>query len=150
VTELSFRSCTLTIDHADRYIETRFLEDGTTAPARPNFRPSDVRRAHELGYRGDCWQMCIDHEVMHNWVAEMAGEPHSRILWNVAHGGGNHWPEGGREEEGYVMAVQTFLRRGRIDDLFFDWLDRSHEATGWNRLDVIDATRAILTRARRG
>lgn len=85
---------------------------------------------------------------MHCWVAEMSGEPHSRILWNVAHGGGKRWPEGGLEEEGYVMAVQRFLRRGTIDETFFNWLDISHAATGWARLDIIDAARGIVKRAR--
>lgn len=129
MTVLPFQQCRLEVDHRTRYIQTVF-EDGTYAPATPNYEPSDVQRAHDLGYGGDCWQMCMDHETMHTWVAECMGFPYSLILWNVAHGGRYRWPDGGREEEGYVTSMQRFLRRGDMDDLVHGFFDSAREVTG--------------------
>jgi hypothetical protein len=143
VTTITFQHCRLEVDHADRYMETVF-EDGSVAPARPNFEPSDITRAHDLGYDGDTWQMTLDHELMHTWVAEMMGQPYSVILWNVAHGGKNRWPPGGKEEEGYVTSMQRFLRLGVPDDLTAGFLVRS----GLTPKEVVLQAHALMRQIR--
>jgi hypothetical protein len=142
MTTLTFQRCRLDVDHERKYMQTTF-EDGTYAPATPNYREDDVRRARELGYRGDTWQMTLDHEPLHTLIAEMMGESYSRILWNVAHGGGLRWPEGGREEEGYVTALQAYLRCAAVSDMLHGFLDRAHAATGHSKLLIIDMAREV-------
>lgn len=147
MTRLRFRNCAFEVDHADKYMQTTF-EDGCFAPARPNYRVSDVERAKTLGYHGDTWQMSLDHEPLHTFVAEIVGEPYSRILWNVAHGGGLRWPEGGREEEGYVVSLQAYLRCALVSDMFHGFLDRAHETSQLSRWLIIEQAREITRRVR--
>jgi hypothetical protein len=147
MTIIQFQRCRIEIDHLGQFMQTIF-EDGTSAPATPNYRESDIARAHELGYRGDTWSMSLDHEPLHSLVAEQMGEPYSVILWNVAHGGGLRWPDGGREEEGYVTSLQAYLRRGLVSDMLHGFLDRAHDVTGSSKLDVLEGARELLRRVR--
>ena len=113
---LRFAECALHVEHGSRYIETVF-DDGTKAVATPNWEPDDVFRAKQLGYRGNCWEMCMDHESLHSAVGELFGHGHSVVLWNVAHGDPKKWPEWGKEEEGYCLSLAKYLNTGERDDL---------------------------------
>lgn len=103
------------IDHVAHWMETVY-EDGTRAPAAPQDTDEYRATAARLGYGTDTWRQCVEHEVLHTWVALKMGRPHSTILWNVAHGGAKRWPPGGREEEAHAMGLQRFLNTGEIDE----------------------------------
>lgn len=140
---ITFRSCTIVIDYDAQHIETKF-PDGSVAPARPEDSDAYRATAERLGYGADTWRLCVDHEILHTWVPQMMGEPRSTILWNVAHGGAKHWPPGGKEEEGYVTSVQTWLNTGEIDDLAYTFLERCAQLFEIDLLAVEHQARALL------
>lgn len=105
------------------YVETVF-PDGTKAPAAPEDNDAYRVTTARLGYT-DPWQQCLEHEIFHTWVAQKMGYEHSTILWNVAHGGGKKWPEGGMQEEGYVTGWQKFMRTYELDDMARGFLNRA-------------------------
>jgi hypothetical protein len=146
---IRFAECILHVDHADQYLETAF-RDGTVAPARPNHRPEDIQRAHELGYAGDCWAMVLDHEPIHTFVGEIFGFGHSVILWNVAHGGEKRWPEWGKEEEGYTTSLQTFVRTRVCDDLVLGLFKQAYERLGLYPNQVEWMVRGLLAEVHQG
>jgi hypothetical protein len=147
MTTIWFQQCRLEIDYPGRFLRTIFT-DGTSAPARPNYAPSDIERAYDCGYAGDTWLLTLDHEPLHTWVAEHMGQPYSLVLWETAHG--NLRPKGGRDEEGYVMAVQRFLRRGVTDDPLYGFFQRAEETTGQRIERVVREARTVLSEAHRG
>lgn len=144
---LRFAECALHVEHGSRYIETVF-DDGTKAVATPNWEPDDVFRAKQLGYRGNCWEMCMDHESLHSAVGELFGHGHSVVLWNVAHGDPKKWPEWGREEEGFVTSTQRFVNTGDRDDLFWGVLNKARDRYGLYDGQVIRMIRGLLAEVR--
>jgi hypothetical protein len=125
---LSIGETSITIDHADRLVTTAF-PDGTNVPARLEDTNEYRAMAARLGYEGDLWRLCWQHEAFHTWVPVMMGHPHSLVLWNVAHGNPKRWPEGGREEEGYVTSWQRYMQTGESDDLVLGIVARATPLT---------------------
>jgi hypothetical protein len=76
--------CTVIIDEAARYLETRF-HDGTIVASTPNDDPHTMAVATDLGYGTDTWTMSKDHEMCHTWLAHTAGQPWSDTFWRLAH-----------------------------------------------------------------
>jgi hypothetical protein len=102
----------VTVDDAYEWLETRF-PDGRAVTASSNPRdPTSVTLADELGYAQDTWLMSRDHELAHTWLAQCEGEPWSRTLWTVAHGG-NLDEDWVRLEERRVLDWQRVLDKGR-------------------------------------
>ncbi len=105
-----FKNCTVRADLARGYTETIF-RDGTKVPAYPNGESDQKNSATELGYGQDVSAMCREHEILHTWLCELFGLPHSPTLWAVAHG----FPEGAAplsaqyEEEALVLAFQGYM-----------------------------------------
>lgn len=81
---ITFKHCQVVVDDENRYLVTRF-EDGTYVPATPNYTDDDILRAYELGYDGDTWQLSLDHEVAHTFLATREGLQASPTLWKIAH-----------------------------------------------------------------
>lgn len=141
LTTVVFQCCRLEIEHDYLRMETVF-DDGTFAPATPNYEPSDIQRAHDLGYDGDTWQMALDHEALHTWIAERMGFTHSVVLWGAAHG--HLKPHGGLTEEGYVISFQVYLRTGLADDLVYGFFDCAEQVTGLPRDVLTEQARQLL------
>jgi hypothetical protein len=76
--------CTVIVDAAARYVETRF-DDGRTVGSTPNDDEHTLRIAADLGYGTDTWAMSRDHEMCHTWLAHVAGLPWSPTFWRLAH-----------------------------------------------------------------
>jgi hypothetical protein len=148
VVVVQFSNCALFVDHADSYIETTW-PDGAKAVARPNFQLSDIERAHDLGYGGDVWQMCLDHEAVHTLVGELLGAGHSVILHNVAYGDKRKWPPGGLEEEGYVTGLQRYLNTGRADAMVLGLFEQVRNRHGLYDQQVVRMARGLLVEIRR-
>lgn len=101
--------------------EKQFLQSvfksGGTLPAAPNWQhePS-VRLAHELGYKGDCFAMSRDHEILHHVSAIHSGAPWSWTLWWEAHKALFSLPRPPRglysREEAVTLGLQAFLHGG--------------------------------------
>lgn len=101
--------------------ERQFLQSvfrtGGVLPAAPNWdHAPSVRLAHELGYKGNCFLMSRDHEVLHHVTAIHRGAPWSWTLWWEAHKVVHdlRTPPLGlyRREESCVLALQAFLNLG--------------------------------------
>lgn len=89
----------------DGWAKTTF-PDGSSVPAFPEPTASYVATAERLGYGTDIARMCVEHELVHNWLCHVLGLPHSPALFGVAHGGDADWRHA--LEEDAVMAVQRF------------------------------------------
>jgi hypothetical protein len=102
--------CTVIIDEAARYIETRF-RDGAKVGSTPNRDEHSLRLAEDLGYGNDTWMMSKDHEMAHTWLAHLAGLPWSETFWRVAHpdAEGSAGDEQVAEEEALVLEFQRRL-----------------------------------------
>lgn len=79
-----FRGCTVIVDGAQRYVETRF-PDGCSAGSTPNDDEHTLEVAEEMGYGTDTWAMSRDHELAHTWLAHVAGLEFSPTMWRIAH-----------------------------------------------------------------
>lgn len=79
--------------------------DGAYCTAAPE--DTDAYRAHalSLGYGADTFRMCVDHEYLHNVVAEALWDKPSPAIWDVAHGVSR---DRGYEER-IVLTVQRWL-----------------------------------------
>ncbi|MCU1362114.1 MAG: hypothetical protein JWN99_3403 [Ilumatobacteraceae bacterium] len=105
-----FPRCTVIIDEAARYVETRF-EDGSTVGSTPNTDDHTLQLADELGYGADTWTMSKDHEICHTWLAHLDGEPWSATFWRIAHPDltGAIGDDEVADEEARVLAFQRTL-----------------------------------------
>ena len=107
---IRFQNCIVRADEARGYTETVF-PDGCKVPAYPVGGPGQRGTAAALGYGGDLAAMCREHEILHTWLCEQFGLPHSPTLWAVAHGHGPGcapvWAQHGEEE--LVLGFQAFL-----------------------------------------
>jgi hypothetical protein len=79
-----FPHCEVTVDEAQRYVETRFA-DGAKVGSTPNNDDWTMHIAAQLGYGSDSWTMSKDHEVAHTWMAHELGRPWSATMWRLAH-----------------------------------------------------------------
>ncbi|MDQ3833618.1 MAG: hypothetical protein M3315_08280 [Actinomycetota bacterium] len=102
---LTLQGCIVRIWAHRRYLETIY-PDGTTVPASPQGDAEYVARAKALGYGADTWGMCREHELLHSWLCENLGLPHSPTLKAVSEG--RHWDHSWQEED-YVKGMQAFL-----------------------------------------
>lgn len=87
----------------DGWAKTTF-SDGSTVPASPEPTASYAATAERLGYGTDTARMCVEHELVHNWLCHVIGLPHSPALFAVAHRGDADWRHA--LEEDAVIAVQ--------------------------------------------
>jgi hypothetical protein len=99
-----------------QYLESRFRTGGVL-PAAPNWdHAPSVRLAHEIGYKGNCYLLSRDHEILHHVTAIHLGAPWSWTLFWEAHKltHGLPLPPRGlyRGEERRVLALQAFLNLG--------------------------------------
>lgn len=96
------------------YPETRTVShhfpDGTTLHASPEANDAYRDRAVELGY-DDPWEMCVDHELGHQYLAWLDGNEWSWVLWDVAHGTHHTDPVVVGREESLVLSWQRQLRK---------------------------------------
>lgn len=100
---IEFRGCAVRVFPDSRYCDTTF-PDGTSVPATPTNDDWYRTVARDLGYGEDTWRMCREHEILHTWLAERAGLPHSPTLWDVAHG--RPASDAHYNEESAVLALQ--------------------------------------------
>src|SRR5215211_2094253 len=107
---ITFRNCEVRADLATGFTETIF-PDGARVPAYPNGTDEQRVTTRRTGYGDDIAAMCREHEILHTWLAEKFGFPHSPTLWAVAHGQAEGcapiWAQHG--EEALVMAFQEYL-----------------------------------------
>ena len=111
---LRFTGCTVRMLH-DRYMETVY-PDGGIVPALfvEDVQARETAAAH--GYGTDVVQMHKDHDVAHTFLAEVCGQPYSKVLRHVA--GGLTVPDDERTaEEGLVLAFQRYVQTGAADPL---------------------------------
>ena len=135
--------CTIRVWPALQHIQTIF-HDGTIAAARPQDDNAYAVTTESLGYGDDRWRQCLEHEIMHTWVPMKMGEPRSRILWNVAHGGGKRWPPGGQEEEAYVMGFQRFLNTGEENQQAYAFFQRCGNRHAQSADTVVAEARQLI------
>lgn len=95
------------------YCETIF-DDGATVPAAPELTEDYARRAAEMGYAAGAdglERSCIEHEFLHNWLADYRGLLYSPGLWATAHGElSDHVSlQKLNEEEWVVREFQTWM-----------------------------------------
>ena len=105
-----FPFCTVLVDEAGRYVETRF-EDGTKVGSTPNRDPHTLNVAEELGYGDDTWAMSRDHELSHTWLAHLDGRGWSPTMWRLAHPEDDDLPDDDAvaHEEARVLEFQRTL-----------------------------------------
>lgn len=121
-------------------METVF-DDGTVAGACPMWSHEESKqRARDLGYGDDLWRMTVEHEIAHTLTAELRGDPHSIILWNVSHGDGKRWPPGGKDEEARALALMRLNHGDSSDAHFLDGYDLIELMTGFQGLIDIALT----------
>jgi hypothetical protein len=114
VREYRIGECVVTVDDSARCLVTRFA-DGSTLFAAPEDGVDYRATARDLGYGDDTWSLCVDHELIHSWLATtLYGLSRSPTLWsaaNVGRPGAINRREQGMEET-RVMAFQRFVRSG--------------------------------------
>ncbi len=110
-----FPSCSILVDNAAQYVETRF-GDGTKVGSTPNRDAHSRRVAAGLGYGDDTWSMSRDHEVAHTWLAHLAGLPWSPTMWRLAHPWDPDLPDDAQvaEEEAMVLRFQGTLDKAAL------------------------------------
>jgi hypothetical protein len=94
----------------EQYLETVFA-DGTRVPAAPQETDEYRATALALGYGGDVWRMCREHEIAHTTLMQSLGLMYSPTLWAVAHGNPKAIPGSPGEmsaEENLVLAYQRW------------------------------------------
>ena len=96
-----------TLEFVDWGAVTRF-HDGTQYGAEPHDEPHYYAVAHRLGYEGDTFAYCREHELAHHLVAEEFGS-HSPVLWALAHGE-KPCRMIAAAEESLAMALQRYAR----------------------------------------
>ena len=113
---LTFKNCVVRAHLSVGYTETIF-RDGSIVPAYPTGDDEQLKTSQELGYGADVAAMCREHEILHTWLCEQFGLPHSPTLWAVAHGqpadAAPVWAQ--QQEETLVLAFQAMLN-GRPAD----------------------------------
>jgi hypothetical protein len=113
---LTFKNCVVRAHLSAGYTETIF-RDGSIVPAYPTGTAEQLQTSEDLGYGPDVAAMCREHEILHTWLCEQFGLPHSPTLWAVAHGqpadAAPVWAQ--QQEETLVLAFQAMLN-GRPAD----------------------------------
>jgi hypothetical protein len=101
---MQFQGCTVRIFPESRYLETVY-RDGTKVPAVPHNTEVYAGNARKYGYGEDTFALCREHEILHTFLAEKMGLPHSPTLWAVAH----DFPAGGPPENEFYIEEQMVL-----------------------------------------
>lgn len=81
--DYQFRGCWVNVDDRAQWLQTVF-PNGAKLPARPEPGPGYAALADRLGYRGDLWRCCWEHEVFHTIACELSGAAHSPTLFTAA------------------------------------------------------------------
>lgn len=117
---LIFGAALVTIDREECCVQTLF-QDGSLVLARPNFTDEDRARARSLGYPG-VYEMTLEHDVLHSFLAQRRGLDASPVLWAVAHGEELPGEVAGREEA-LVLAFARYMNDVAAFDPCLDVLD---------------------------
>lgn len=116
---VEFKSATVEIH--DHIIRTIFREDGSSADMWPPTGEAwyqDVARS--MGYT-DALLYAREHELVHHWLADHMGWPHSWSVWSQAHGTWDStkpnrpWSQRVADEEHIVNRLQRYLNTGEVD-----------------------------------
>jgi hypothetical protein len=134
---------TIWVFHDDHYLATEY-PGGTTARATPHDTDEYRDTTRDLGYGEDTWRQCLEHELLHTWVALKLGKQHSVVLWGVAHG--NRRPIGGRREEGYVMGLQRYLNTCETDPSVDEFFTECKRLWDQEQTSVVEQARELLGR----
>jgi hypothetical protein len=92
----------------EHFVWTEFPTGEGWGGTVPEDDPTYRALAERLGYGGDIYAYCREHDFLHSFVEqEVFGRP-SPVLWSLAHG----WrhPDTTEYEEALVQAFQAFLR----------------------------------------
>ena len=112
-----FRGCYVRYYPATQFTETIF-PDGASVPAAPTDTDYYRDMASRLGYGSDLAACSREHEILHTFLAEEQGLPHSDVMWAIAHGSEESVPLWQREcEERVVMEFQRYLNGAEPDSL---------------------------------
>lgn len=114
---LTFRGCVVRLI-SPLYMETVF-PDGAKAPAFFVRDADAYATARAFGYGDDVLRMHREHDIVHTFLAEVHGLPHSPVLRRVA-GGSDVPPDARASEEGLVLSFQRYLNTGQADLLLTD------------------------------
>ncbi len=109
------KTATVVIDPEHQTVSSTFVKNGQTLVAAPTNDEHDYACAHSLGYRGDTWRMCIEHELLHNWYADTFGLEISPSLERGLEGHTTPTPETQKEEE-FLFAIQRLINTGEGGD----------------------------------
>lgn len=121
---LFFNGCIVKVFPETGYTETRY-DDNSFVPAMPNYDPASFFTANDLGYGVNTKLMTIHHEILHTFLAEKIGLPHSPTLWAVAHnfGSGCVPVEKQWEEEALVLSYQKYLNVAEVEPPLENYLE---------------------------
>ena len=117
--EHQFRTCLVQV--FDGWVKTTFEEDGKASEFIPPIHDQDfIDAARYAGY-GDAWQHGYEHDLMHAYVADLMGWPHSWSVWAAAHGKGGprpmeQWSQRVKDEEHLVVSLQRYINTGKQDE----------------------------------
>jgi hypothetical protein len=142
-----FCSCHVRYFPATHFTATIF-PDGTNVPAAPTNTDYYRGMAECLGYKTDIAACCREHEILHTFLAEAQGLPHSPLMWAIAHGMEDEIPLWQREnEEKVVMDFQRYLNGADLETLdlppfLFSLRDRALELLRHNQPIPIDVERS--------
>lgn len=117
--EIDFEAAIVSVgrDH----VRTRFRADGSETTATVGWGDRDhIAASWVAGYGGDQARMLVEHEIVHTFLAEAQGAPHSRSLWAAAHGNGeptppDTWPQHIKDEEHLAVSFQRYVNTGDRD-----------------------------------
>jgi hypothetical protein len=109
------------VNDADR-VQWIVLPDGAAVPGEAHENPARysaeqiadyAARAHAIGYR-DVWQSCVEHDALHQLVADWLGWESSVSIWWAAYG--PRIPRGIIPfEDRLVLAFQAYLNGAEPD-----------------------------------
>jgi hypothetical protein len=114
-----FAACTVEV--FDTYVRTTFKLDGRVSWFHPPVHDPDfITAAHYAGY-GDPMQHGLEHDVVHAYVADALGWPHSYSVWSDAHAKDRtaipmaKWSQRVKDEEHLVVSMQRYMNTGQLD-----------------------------------
>lgn len=144
---VQFKHCKVFIWNPD-YLETVF-PDGLISPAFCRITPATLDAAQKHGYGTNVRAMYLDHELLHTFIFEALGEPHSPVLRRVAERLKAQTGEAEQplirvetDEDRLIFAFQRYLRTGQITPFLeqiprYAWLAQEYSSRFSKLLDDV-------------
>jgi hypothetical protein len=124
-----FKKCWFHCDDQAKHCQTVFV-GGMTLAATPEPALEYAATAAVLGYRGDLWCCCWEHEILHTVCCEAYGFDRSPTLYYAAcKANGLKLPRSRKydrlQEERLILDTQKFLQTGAVTPAVLQMADQA-------------------------